>query len=50
MSPEKLNAAEVGRLISAGETIKVEFKGEARRSLLDREVYENGGEAWSLLR
>lgn len=36
-----LDAAEIGRLIAAGESLTVEFKGESRRSLTDREVYEN---------
>ncbi len=36
-----LNTAEIGRLIAAGESLTLEFKGESRRSLPDREVYEN---------
>jgi ATP-dependent DNA helicase RecG len=35
------DAAEIGRLIAAGESLTVEFKDESRRSLPDREVYEN---------
>lgn len=36
-----LDATEISRLIAAGESLTVEFKGESRRSLPDREVYEN---------
>jgi ATP-dependent DNA helicase RecG len=36
-----LNAVELGGLVAAGESLTVEFKGESRRSLPDREVYEN---------
>ncbi len=36
-----LDIAEIDRLIAAGESLAVEFKGESRRSLSDREVYEN---------
>jgi ATP-dependent DNA helicase RecG len=36
-----LSSTEIGRLIAAGESLTVEFKGESRRSLPDREVYEN---------
>lgn len=36
-----LDSTEIGRLVTAGETLAVEFKDETRRSLSDREVYEN---------
>ncbi len=35
------STAEIQSLIAAGESLTVEFKGELRRSLPDRDIYEN---------